>query len=84
MSDRPLMTPFMTASRGEPAGAGTWTFPTGQQPPRLHSIWPALIQYWRRSRSRAALARLDAHMLKDIGLSYAEAENEANKPFWRS
>ena len=28
------------------------------------------------------MAELDARMLKDIGVSYAEAEAEANKPFW--
>jgi uncharacterized protein YjiS (DUF1127 family) len=37
---------------------------------------------WRRHRSRACLADLDARALKDIGVSFAEAEAEANKPFW--
>jgi uncharacterized protein YjiS (DUF1127 family) len=41
-----------------------------------------LHEWWRRRHSRASLSRLDARMLKDIGLSYAEAEHEANKPFW--
>ncbi len=31
-----------------------------------------------------SIAQLDSHMLKDIGVSLAEAEAEANKPFWRS
>jgi uncharacterized protein YjiS (DUF1127 family) len=38
---------------------------------------------WRRHRSRQRIARLDAETLKDIGVSFAEAEAEANKPFWR-
>ena len=38
---------------------------------------------WRRQRSRHRLARLDAHLLKDIGVSFADAEAEANKPFWQ-
>jgi uncharacterized protein YjiS (DUF1127 family) len=38
---------------------------------------------WRRWRSRRAIAGLDGLALKDIGVSYAEAEAEANKPFWR-
>lgn len=38
---------------------------------------------YRRYRSRQLLAQLDGHLLKDIGVSYAEAESEANKPFWR-
>jgi uncharacterized protein YjiS (DUF1127 family) len=37
----------------------------------------------RRSRDRAQLARLDDRMLADIGISRAEAEFLANKPFWR-
>jgi uncharacterized protein YjiS (DUF1127 family) len=37
---------------------------------------------WRRQRARRCLAGLDAHALKDIGVSYADAEVEANKPFW--
>ncbi len=39
---------------------------------------------WRRHRSRMALAQLDGHLLRDIGVTFAEAENEANKPFWRA
>jgi uncharacterized protein YjiS (DUF1127 family) len=43
----------------------------------------ALLQKWRRRRrSRVLLSQLDGHMLRDIGLSYADAEHEANKPFW--
>jgi len=38
---------------------------------------------WRRFRSRQRIVTLDDHMLKDIGISYADAEAEANKPFWR-
>ncbi|WP_035478741.1 DUF1127 domain-containing protein [Aliagarivorans marinus] len=38
---------------------------------------------YRKQRSRRALARLSPHQLKDIGLSRADAINEASKPFWR-
>ena len=38
---------------------------------------------WRRYRSRHGIAELDRHLLKDIGITFAEAEAEANKPFWR-
>lgn len=41
-----------------------------------------LRRAWRRHRSRNCLARMDSHMLKDIGLTYAKAEAELNKPFW--
>jgi uncharacterized protein YjiS (DUF1127 family) len=50
-------------------------------PPRA-GLWATLRAGWGRQRTRRCLAELDAHMLKDIGISYAEAEAEANKPFW--
>ncbi|MFC5990134.1 DUF1127 domain-containing protein [Limoniibacter endophyticus] len=37
-----------------------------------------------RRRSRRALAALSDEHLRDIGLSRADAANEANVPFWRS
>ena len=44
----------------------------------------AALRVWReRRRSRAELARLDAHMLRDIGVTRAEAAFEFDKPFWR-
>jgi uncharacterized protein YjiS (DUF1127 family) len=36
-----------------------------------------------RSAQRRALARLDDHSLRDIGVARAEAQAEAAKPFWR-
>ena len=42
------------------------------------------LRQWRhRSRSRAELAALDDRMLRDIGVTRAEAWCEAAKPFWR-
>ena len=41
-------------------------------------------EWRRRARDRAQLAALDDRMLADIGISRAEAEFLANKPFWRS
>lgn len=37
---------------------------------------------WRRYRTRQCLVGMSAYLLKDIGVSFAEAEAEANKPFW--
>ena len=48
-----------------------------------HTLWRTLSLAWARRRSRRRIAGLDQQMLKDIGISYAEAEAEANKPFWR-
>ena len=42
------------------------------------------LRRWRqRRRERDQLARLDARMLADIGLSRGDAEFLINKPFWR-
>jgi uncharacterized protein YjiS (DUF1127 family) len=43
----------------------------------------ALGRYYRRIQERRALYRLDDYMLHDIGISRADVELEANKPFWR-
>ena len=39
-------------------------------------------QYLAVWRQRRVLARLDDNVLKDIGISRAEAEAEAARPFW--
>jgi len=72
MSNRLLFTTVARASPGHRLG---W-------PPLLSRAW--LRAAWRRYRSRQRIADLDAHLLKDIGVSYAEAEAEANRPFWRA
>lgn len=36
-----------------------------------------------RRRTRAALKRLDNHLLQDIGLGADRAASECTKPFWR-
>ena len=45
----------------------------------LRGLWRA----WRRHRSRVSITSLNDGMLKDIGLTRADVEYEANKPFWR-
>lgn len=43
----------------------------------------AILATWgERLKQRAALAEMDERMLKDIGLSRADALVEADKPFW--
>jgi uncharacterized protein YjiS (DUF1127 family) len=40
---------------------------------------------WRaRARERRQLSALSDAMLKDIGISRADASTECEKPFWRS
>jgi uncharacterized protein YjiS (DUF1127 family) len=42
-----------------------------------------LILTWeQRVRERRALASLDDRLLRDIGISRADAEQEVRKPFW--
>ena len=57
--------------------------PHADQPQSTPS-WSRMRAAWRRHRSRRQITQLDAHMLKDIGVSFSEAEAEANKPFWRA
>lgn len=50
-------------------------------PPRLslpRRIWQALML----ARTRRALARLDDHLLRDIGLSREQAEAETRRRLW--
>lgn len=43
-----------------------------------------IIGTWiQHSRQRRALANLDDHLLRDIGVSRSEATREIDKPFWR-
>jgi len=45
-------------------------------------LW--ILREWRRrARDRSQLAQLDDRMLRDIGLTRADAEFLSNKPFWR-
>lgn len=42
------------------------------------------VQLWlERRRQRRTLLELNDHMLKDIGVSRADAWAEGQKPFWR-
>lgn len=60
-----------------------WGLPQVVREPRW-TFRAMLRAAWRRHRSRQQIADLDSHLLKDIGVTFAEAEAEANKPFWRT
>ena len=42
-----------------------------------------LYRWIARGEQRHDLARLDDHLLRDIGVTPGEAAREAAKPFWR-
>lgn len=42
----------------------------------------AALRWHELARQRRALLRLDDRMLKDIGISRADAVGEASRPFW--
>jgi uncharacterized protein YjiS (DUF1127 family) len=52
--------------------------------PRSVLSWSGLRAAWRRHCSRQRITQLDARLLRDIGVSFSDAEAEANKPFWRT
>jgi uncharacterized protein YjiS (DUF1127 family) len=53
------------------------------RPGLIQRLRTMLVEAVARRRDRRLLAQLDAHLLRDIGLSPDEAETEATKPFWR-
>ena len=44
----------------------------------------AVLTWHERARERRQLMELGDHMLRDIGMSRAQAFGEADKPFWRA
>ncbi len=51
---------------------------------RLTQFRAAVARWRRRARERSELAAMNAHDLRDIGISRAQAEFEIRKPFWRA
>jgi len=48
----------------------------------LQKITDRLDRWHRLARERRQLQALSDHMLKDIGLTRADVEREASRPFW--
>jgi len=77
----------MTAIRFEDAGGSVTQVQRHSGSHRMSHIAARLsttLRGWRRrAKDRAQLAALDERTLADIGISRAEAEFLANKPFWK-
>jgi len=43
-----------------------------------------VLDWQDRARQRHSMLEMDDHLLRDIGLSRSDLENEAAKPFWRA
>lgn len=52
------------------------------RPARRFSIRAMLGQMHGLARQRAALRDLDDHLLRDINITRAQAQKEADRPFW--
>ncbi len=50
----------------------------------LDSMVDTLLSWQRRHKDRMHLMALDDRLLRDIGISPADVDREASKPFWRS
>jgi uncharacterized protein YjiS (DUF1127 family) len=67
-----------------PRSYSTWRPKT--RPAPIHpfaAAWVLVASWIERARQRQALAALDDHTLRDIGVTRAEAARESGKPFWR-
>lgn len=51
--------------------------------PSLLALRQVLALWSARRRDRLALARLDGHLLRDIGIDAGRAADEAARPFWK-
>ncbi len=77
MTSVSLLTRQGAAPRGATPGAGP--IASG----RFAGVFNRLLLWQERASQRQALSSLDDRMLRDIGVTRAEAERESGKPFWR-
>lgn len=78
---------------GRAASRGSWYAGTararvgGGGPDARHGLFTRVIEtllLWQtRAMQRRRLQELDDRLLRDVGLSRADVEHEAAKPFWR-
>jgi uncharacterized protein YjiS (DUF1127 family) len=76
------MTSYVPPAALEGAAAGRAARALPRLRAGLSSLVLRLLRWQELARERRALAAMDDHMLKDIGLSRADARREAGRPFW--
>jgi len=52
--------------------------------PTTRKLLMLMTVWYQRGRQRQQLAQLTDRELRDIGISHAEAQTEASKPFWQA
>ncbi len=57
-------------------------FAPARSPSLKHRLIARLRLWQARRRSRIALSRLDARLLRDCGLSERDVRQEVERPFW--
>jgi uncharacterized protein YjiS (DUF1127 family) len=71
---------MMTAARTTPVALSRPMPPLASVLFRLAQV----VARWEERRlTRRALSRLDAHLMRDIGMTPLAQANECEKPFWR-
>lgn len=79
------MSKTLSLSRARPATHFRGRLPLSRLPITLLGLcFETLLTWQDRARSRHHLRSLGDEHLKDIGLSRADVEAEAGKPFWRA
>ena len=68
---------------GATEGSRPWTRFVHAVDGRLDVMVDTLLTWQRRHKDRMHLMSLDDRLLRDIGISYADVDREASKPFWR-
>ena len=82
---RPQIAPLTApvTAPGAAAPARPWTRFVHAVDGKLGSLADTLLTWQARHRDRMHLMSLDDRLLRDIGISYADVDHEASKPFWR-
>src|SRR5262249_42167935 len=66
-----------------PRANGPWTRFVHAVDGGVDAMVGTLLVWQRRHRDRLHLMSMDDRLLRDIGISNADVDREASKPFWR-